>query len=250
MFLRELGNTRQPGNYGRPSISQRTNRLAVLGWWCTTVSREALVSRAHPLASQKRPPWGTSEPPIRLPIPLFPTALHPNHPIHSRKSVELVRYRPGEAIRWLETGGDNIRRGARNRGINLLRTGTIDSQTIGDNLKTAAGALFDFGKGTYAEMMHRLAEDSEYVLQENQFDIVNGGNIRSIAYSRIVAMTIRGDRATLTLDKGTATIKPFAFIVVGRIRVPVGWVRNGIEVPFEMLVHELAARSGCELQEE
>ena len=89
--------------------------------------------------------------------------------------MELVRYRPGEAIRWLETGADNIRKGAQNRGLNLLRQGVgIDSKTIGENLKTAAGALFDFGKGTYAEMMHRQAEDSEYVLQETQFDIVNG----------------------------------------------------------------------------
>jgi len=164
--------------------------------------------------------------------------------------VELVRYRPGEAIRWLETGGDNIRRGARNRGVNLLKQGTLDAQSLGDNLKTAAGALFDFGKGTYAEMMHKHAEDSEYVLQESQFDIVNGGNIKSIPYDRIVAITLRGDRATLTLDKGTATIKPFAYIVVGRVKVPVGWVRNGIEVPFELLLHELAARSSLELQEE
>ena len=164
--------------------------------------------------------------------------------------MELVRYRPGEAIRWLETGGDNIRRGARNRGINLLRQGPINSETIGENLKTAAGALFDFGKGTYAEMMHRQAEDSEFVLQESQFDIVNGGNIRSIPYTRVVAMTLKGDRASLTLDKGSVTIKPFAFIVVSRIKVPVGWVRNGIEVPFELLLHELAARCGIEVQEE
>jgi len=134
--------------------------------------------------------------------------------------------------------------------MNLLKQAGIDSKTLGENLKSAAGALFDFGKGTYAEMMHRQAEESEYVLQENQFDIVNGGNMKSISYDRVIAMHVRGDRGTLTLDKGLVTIKPFAFIVAGRIKVPVGWVRNGIEVPYELLLLELAARCGVEMQEE
>ena len=126
----------------------------------------------------------------------------------------------------------------------------MDSKTIGENLKTAAGALFDFGKGTYAEMMHRQAEDSEYVLQESQFDVVNGGMIKSIPYDRVFALHLRGDRGILTLDKGIVTIKPFAYIVAGRAKVPVGWVRNGIEVPYELLLLELSARCGIEMQEE
>ena len=164
--------------------------------------------------------------------------------------MELVRYKPGEAIRWLETGADNIRKGAQNRGMNLLRQTAVDSKTLGENLKSAAGALFDFGKGTYAEMMHRIADDSEYVLQDSQFDVVNGGNLKSIPYDRVIAVNLKGDRGILTLDKGIVTIKPFAYIVAGRIKVPVGWVRNGIEVPYELLLLELAARCGVELQED
>jgi hypothetical protein len=170
--------------------------------------------------------------------------------LNSRYIVELVRYKPGEAIRWLETGADNIRKGAQNRGLNLLRQTGGDSKTFGENLKTAAGALFDFGKGTYAEMMHRQAEDSEFVLQEEQFDIVNGGNMKTIPYNRVVAVHLKGDRATLTLDKGIVVLKPFAYIVAGRIKVPVGWVRNGIEVPYELLLLELSARCGVDIQEE
>jgi hypothetical protein len=164
--------------------------------------------------------------------------------------VELVRYKPGEAIRWLETGAENIRRGAQNRGMNLLKQSGGDTKTFSENLKTAAGAIFDFGKGTYADMMHKAAEDSEYVLQEDQFDIVNGGNLKTVPYNRVVAIHLKGDRATFTLDKGVVVIKPFAYIVAGRIKVPVGWVRNGIEVPFELLVVELGARCGLEVQEE
>ena len=164
--------------------------------------------------------------------------------------VELVRYKVGEAIRWLETGAESIRKGAQNKGLNILKQNGIDQKTLGDNLKTAAGAIFDFGKGTYADMIHKQAEDSEYVLQEKQFDIVTGGNIKAITYDRVLAIHQRGDRTILTLDKGVVTIKPFAYIVSGRIKVPVGWKRNGIEVPYELFTLELAARCGMEIQEE
>lgn len=175
--------------------------------------------------------------------------MHPQRGFVSRLFVELVRYRPGEAIRWLDVGGENIRKGAQNRGISLLRQGA-DAKTLSENLKTAAGALFDFGKGAYAEMVHRQAEDSEYVLQDDQFDIVSAGNMKSIPYDRVVAMHVKGDRAVLTLDKGSVSIRPCAHIVAGRVRVPVGWIRNGIEVPYDLLLIELAARCNVEIQEE
>lgn len=132
----------------------------------------------------------------------------------------------------------------------MLKPGAVESKTFGENLKTAAGAIFDFGKGTYADMIHKHAEDSEYVLQEKQFDIVNSGTIKSIPYDRVISILMRGDRTIFTLDKGSVTIKPVAYIVSGRIKVPVGWVRNGIEVPFEVLTVELAARCGVEVLEE
>ena len=121
--------------------------------------------------------------------------------------MELVRYRPGEAIRWLETGAENIRKGAQNKGMNLIKQAGTDSKTFSENLKT-------------------------------------------IPYDRVIAIHQRGDRTVFTLDKGTVTIKPFAYIVSGRIKVPVGWVRNGIEVPYELITLELAARCGVEVQEE
>ena len=83
-----------------------------------------------------------------------------------------------------------------------------------------------------------------------KFDVVNGGNIKTVPYDRVLAIHMKGDRTVFTLDKGVVTIKPFAYIVSGRIKVPVGWVRNGIEVPYELLTLELAARCGIEVQEE
>jgi len=134
--------------------------------------------------------------------------------------------------------------------MNLFKTAGQDSKTFGENLKTAAGAIFDFGKGTYTEMMHKVADDSEYVLQDKQFDIVNGANIKSIPYERVVSIQMKGDKTTFLLDKGSVAVKPVAYIVAGKAKVPVGWVRNGIEVPFELLIMELAARCGLEVKEE
>lgn len=163
--------------------------------------------------------------------------------------MELVRYRPGEAIRWLQTGAENIRRGAQAKGRAVVATPVPDAKGLGDSLKGAAGALFEYGRGAYAELMHRQAEASEYVLHEFHFDVARAGNIKTIAYDRIKAVEIDKDRAVLTLDKGSLTIKPFAYLVAGRARVPVGWTRNGIEVPFELLVEELAARAHVDLEE-
>ena len=150
----------------------------------------------------------------------------------------------------METGAENIRKGAQAKGMNLIKQAGTDSKTFTENLKTAAGAIFDFGKGTYTDMMHRQAEDTEYVLQDGQFDIVKSGNLKTIPYDRVVTVHLKGDRATFTLDKGVVTVKPFAYIVAGRVRVPVGWNRNGIEVPYDLLVLELAARCGVEVEEE
>jgi len=39
-------------------------------------------------------------------------------------------------------------------------------------------------------------------------------------------------------------------VVAGRTKVPVGWRRNGLEVPYELLIDELAARSGRSIEYE
>jgi hypothetical protein len=162
--------------------------------------------------------------------------------------MELVRYRPGEAIRWLQTGAENIRRDAREKGKSVVgQTGT-DQKTFGENLKTAASAVFEFGRGAYAELKHRQAEANEFVLHDKHVDIVRNGMIKTISYDLVKSVEMQGDRGTLVLEKGTVSIKPFAHIVAGKAKVPVGWTRNGIEVPYELLIEELAARCGVDIE--
>jgi len=163
--------------------------------------------------------------------------------------MELVRYRPGEAIRWLQTGAENLRKGAQAKGKVAVTSSSPDARAFGENLKTAAGALLEYSRSAYADLMHRQAEASEYILHDDHFDIVRGPNIKTIGYDRVTAIEIDRDRALLTLDKGSVTIKPFAHLVAGRARVPIGWTRNGIEVPFELLIDELSARCRVDLEE-
>lgn len=157
--------------------------------------------------------------------------------------MELVRYRPGEAIRWLQTGAENIRREARTKGKTVVE----DGKTFGESIKTAANAMFEFGKGAYADLMHSQAEANEFVLHEKHVDIVRNGTIKSIEYAAVKSMEVNGEKTYLNLEKGRVSIKPFAYIVAGKAKVPVGWSRNGIEVPYELLLEELAARCGVEV---
>jgi hypothetical protein len=158
--------------------------------------------------------------------------------------MELVRYRPGEAIRWLQTGAENIRRDARQKGKTVVE----DGKTFGENLKTAASAVFEFGRGAYAELKHRQAEANEFVLHENHVDIVRNGTIKSVEYALVKGMEVTGEKTTLILEKGNVVIKPFAYIVAGKAKVPVGWTRNGIEVPYELLLEEIAARCNVDVE--
>jgi hypothetical protein len=156
----------------------------------------------------------------------------------------VIRYRPGEALRWLGVGADGIRRDATERGRRLAEG--KDRGAWHENARTAVGALVDLGKSAYADVLTRRLDASEYVLQEDRLDIVRGPQIESVPYRRIGRIEVKGDRITLMLDRGQVVIKPFAHIVAGRAKVPIGWMRNGIEVPYEQLVEELAARAGLD----
>jgi hypothetical protein len=162
--------------------------------------------------------------------------------------MEPIRYRPGEAIRWLKTGAQTIRKTANERGRQVVQGGPPrDLKHAGRTVMDAAGALKDLGKSAWADMRANELEATEYVLLDQSFDIVKGGSIKSIPYSTVKEIEMRGERAMLLLDKGNLVIKPHAYLVSGSIKVPVGWSRNGMEVPYELLIEELAARCGVNI---
>lgn len=165
-------------------------------------------------------------------------------------STELVRYRPGQAVRWLQTGADTIRKGASARGKSIVGQTGSDQRPLTENVRVAAGAIFDFGRSAYADMLHSQAQAQEFILLDDRVDIVRGSNVKTIPYALIKAIELKGDKATLTLERGFVHIRPFAHILSGRLKVPVGWSRNGIEVPYELLIDELAARCGLDIHED
>lgn len=164
--------------------------------------------------------------------------------------MEPIRYKTGEAIRWLKTGAQAIRKTAGEKGKQVVQSGTPkDVRDVGGRMAAAAGAVMDYGKSAWADMKHNELEHTEYVLTDGGFDVVKGSSIKSIPYDRVTKIQRRGDRVTITLDRGTVLIKPHAFIVAGGLKVPVGWTRNGMEVPYELLLEELAARCGVNIED-
>jgi hypothetical protein len=161
--------------------------------------------------------------------------------------VELIRYKPGEAIRWLQIGAEDFKKDAQRKGKSVIRR--EGERTIQRDVKEVAGAIWGMGKGALTDLIHRQAEATEYILHEEMFELVSPGQIRSIKYSVVKAIRVKGDKVTVILDRGSLTIKPHAYILSGRIKVPVGWSRNGMEVPFEVLIDELSGRCDVDIEQ-
>jgi hypothetical protein len=161
--------------------------------------------------------------------------------------VEPVRYKPGEAIRWMELGAQDLKKNAKRKGKSLVRR--EGERNIGRDVREAAGVLVDMGKGALADLIHRQAEASEYAFHEDMFEVISPGRLRSVKYDLVKAIKLHGDKATVVLEQGSVTIKPHAYILSGRLKVPVGWARNGLEVPYEVLLDELAARCDVEIEQ-
>ena len=164
--------------------------------------------------------------------------------------MEPIRYKTGEAIRWLKTGAEAIRKEAKDKGRQVVQPGAPkDFRDASGRVATAASAVMDFTKSAWADFKASELEHTEYVLTDEGFDIVKGASIKSIPYERVTKIQRRTDRATVTLDRGSLIIKPHAYILAGGLKVPVGWSRNGMEVPYELLLDELSARCGVNIED-
>jgi len=159
-----------------------------------------------------------------------------------------VRYQPGEAVRWLQVGAEDRRRQAQRQGGSVWRR--EGERSIGKDIKQIAGALTELGRSALAEVAHRQATAAEYVLHDKEFESVEGGKVRTVRYDAILGIRVKGDKTSLIFEQGSMVIRPHAYVVAGRTKVPVGWRRNGLEVPYELLIDELAARSGRSIEYE
>ena len=159
-----------------------------------------------------------------------------------------MRYKPGEAIKWLQTEAGRLKSDAKASGRAAAEPSSVDMRGITETVKNAASAVFNLGRSAYAEMAHLRANASEFILLEDRLDIVSGNSIKAIPYSSVKKITLKGDKAQLILEKGIFNIKPFAYIVAGPLKVPIGWERNGLETPYLLIIEELAARCNTEVE--
>lgn len=162
------------------------------------------------------------------------------------KHMSTVRYKPGDAIRWLEGGADRIRESSWRKATSVFRR--EGARSVGRDVREVAGALWDAGSATVTEFMRKQADASEYVFGEDALTVSGLTGQRSVPYSSMRKIEMDGDRCLVVLERGSLTIKPFAHLTAGRVRVPIGWNRNGVEVPYELLIEELAARADLEVE--
>ncbi|MBN8691485.1 MAG: hypothetical protein J0L72_11975 [Armatimonadetes bacterium] len=161
-------------------------------------------------------------------------------------ATEVIRYKPGGELRWLANGSDVIRKGAAQRAQGVIRR--EGQRTFTKDVKDMAGALFGAGQAAMADLVHRQASATQYAFEDDSFEVLSPTAGKRVRYDEFKRIEMEGDKVTILLEKGSIQIKPFAHLVSGRIKVPIGWLRNGVEVPYELLVEELSARSGLEVE--
>lgn len=111
----------------------------------------------------------------------------------------------------------------------------------------AVGKVFDYGKSAVAEIGSRGIENLEYKLFDDRLE--SSGFSKPLKYEDISRIEVT-KKATFKLisSTGTTVIKPYAWLQVASVKVPLGWIRNGMEAPYELLVEEIAARSKASIR--
>jgi hypothetical protein len=158
-----------------------------------------------------------------------------------------VTYRPPDVLHWFSTGSQEAIQSAKRKGRALTRP--TDDGSVRKKIAQAVGVAADFSRGAAADIVHRQAAETVYRLYDTHMDVRTPLSQQRIEYGGVTAIKAHGkDRFTVEHEGGTLTVRPIAHLSAGRVRVPVGWTRNEIEVPFTMLLEELSARCGLEIE--
>lgn len=163
--------------------------------------------------------------------------------------MSAITYKSPEILNWFGESAKASKSKAKDKAGAVAKT----ASDVGfvDGLKQAASAAIDLGKGALGDFVTKQAEGTTFVLYPTGFEsnaLIKTKRVDYSAVRQIVALA--NDRFQILYDGGNLTIRPIAHLVAGRLRVPIGWVRNGMEVPYAMLIDELAARCGVEIDSE
>jgi len=163
--------------------------------------------------------------------------------------MSAVYYKAADVLHWFGEDAKNAKSLAKKRGKELVKT-TSESGIV-DGIKHAANMAASYGRGAFGDLVHKQASDTGFVLYETGFEIADMVKKKKVDYDAVRQIVSKpNDRYQVFYDGGSVTIRPVAHLVAGRLRVPVGWVRNGMEVPYVMLIEEISARCGVEIDSE
>lgn len=161
--------------------------------------------------------------------------------------MQAITYRPPDILHWFSTGSQEAIDSAKRRSKDFTKK--AGESTVKENILKVAGVAAEFGRGAAADLVHRQAAETVYKLYEDEIDVRGPVSSFTIKYEMINEIKSHSkDKFTIEHDAGTLTVRPVAHLVSGKVRVPLGWIRNSIEVPFTMLLEELSARCGVEIE--
>lgn len=148
----------------------------------------------------------------------------------------VARYRPADAIRWMEIGSRRI-----------SKPGDLPSDVPSDARGVVIDAFakaLELGRTKIAEIQSRAIRAREYRLYDDRFEVISSSGTRSVSYAEVQSLELkRGGAFCFLLKRGRVTVRPYAWLSAFGVRIPLGWERNGVEVPFEMLPEEIALRA-------
>ncbi|MBS1708946.1 MAG: hypothetical protein JSS65_09525 [Armatimonadetes bacterium] len=160
-----------------------------------------------------------------------------------------ITYRPVDVLHWFGMESRSSRRSGFHKGGQLAKK--TSEQGVVQGLRLAASAAFDLTKSAAGDLVQAQAGQTEYVLHESGFEVIDLVRRIKIDYAQVQKIIAKNnDRFLVVADSSKVAIKPVAHLTAGQIRVPVGWVRNGMEVPYSTLVEELSARCTVEVTAE
>jgi hypothetical protein len=153
-------------------------------------------------------------------------------------ATDVVQYRAPDAIRWFSTPGvaePGERKATRPDDWQNRLRGYLDS-------------AMQTGKGAMDSVAKKKVEATAYFLTDTQIEIVGITTRKTVPFAKISRIVMRDDnKFTVEYEGGSFSIKPVAHMIAGTLKVALGWNRNGAEVPYRLLLEELAARSQVEI---
>lgn len=161
----------------------------------------------------------------------------------------MVRYRPAASLTWLSDSAEAGFKKAEKLSKQALNLKLgADGTSAKARFVSAGAALFEAAKSAYTEVAKSKMEAHEYALSDDTLFVHFGGKSEEIPFEKISHVEMDGLKAKFFHAKGQLIVQPYAYVVSGAAKAPIGWNRDGHEVPYELLIEEIAARAGLTLK--